>query len=179
MDQEHGDHVYVIEKGFRPQSGDGLVILEKKVAGIIKTADCLPIVICDVHYPMVSIVHAGWRGTAKKIVLKAIHTMEALGSERDHMVSLLGPSIGPCCYEIKDDVHSVFMGSGFPGHIFQEHNNSLFLDLRLANIWTLRSGGVNKVFDCNMCTFCSDGQFYSFRRGDTGKRQLNFVYLEG
>ena len=179
MNQEHGDDVHVIGNGEKPPSGDGLIILEKKVAGIIKTADCLPIVICDALYPMVSIVHAGWRGTKKKIVMKAILAMEALGSKRDSMIALLGPSIGPCCYEVKGDIYAIFQDNGFPGHIFHNHNNSLFLDLRKANTWMLEAGGIKKIYALNMCTHCNDGLFHSFRRGDAGKRQINFVYLEG
>lgn len=179
MDQEHGDHVHMITNGQRPRSGDGLIILEKNVAGIIKTADCLPIIICDVMYPMVSIIHAGWRGTAKKIVMKAVLDMERLGSRRDDMIVLFGPSIGPCCYEIRDDVYSIFNKNGFPEHIFCKKNNSLFFDLRQANTWILMAIGINKVYDLGMCTYCNNGLFHSFRRGDTRNRQINFVSLEG
>ena len=179
MNQEHGDHVHVVVDDARPRSGDGLIILEKRIAGIIKTADCLPIIICDAHYPMVSIVHAGWRGTEKKIAMKAIKTMEELGSKRDHLVALLGPSIGPCCYEVKDDVHAIFRSGGFPEDIFNKQNNSLFLNLKKANGWMLKSGGINKVYECDMCTYCNKPLFHSFRRGDTDSRQINFVYLKG
>jgi len=179
MNQEHGDDVHIISNGEKPCSGDGFTILEKRVAGIIKTADCLPIIICDAGYPMASIIHAGWRGTAKRIVMKAVLAMERLGSKRGNMIALLGPSIGPCCYEVKDDLCPIFINGGFPGHIFHRKNNSLFLDLRRANTWMLRIGGINKIYDLDMCTYCNDGLFYSFRRGDTSKRQINFVSLEG
>jgi purine-nucleoside/S-methyl-5'-thioadenosine phosphorylase / adenosine deaminase len=179
MNQEHGDNVHVISNGEKPCSGDGLIILEKRVAGIIKTADCLPIILCDASYPIASIIHSGWRGTAKRIVMKSILAMERLGGIRDNMIALLGPSIGPCCYEVKDDIYTIFHDDGFPEHIFHRKNNSLFFDLRRANTWMLRSGGVNKIYNFDMCTYCNDGLFYSFRRGDTGKRQINFVSLEG
>lgn len=179
MNQEHGDDVHVISNGEKPPSGDGIIILEKKMAGVIKTADCLPIVIFDPLYPIVSIVHSGWRGTKKKIVMKAILSMEALGSKRDSMSVLLGPSIGPCCYEVKDDIYAIFNDSGFPGHIFHRQNNALFLDLKKANTWMLETGGINKIYGLNMCTYCNNGQFHSFRRDASGKRQINFVYLEG
>jgi hypothetical protein len=180
MNQEHGDHVHVIGGGEgRPLSGDGLIILEKGVAGIIKTADCLPVIICDPHNVLVSIVHAGWRGTAKKIVMKAAQAMESLGSKREDMVALLGPSIGSCCYEVKNDVHEIFRSEGFPHNIFRTQNNSLYLDLKKANGWMLRSGGIDMVYECPMCTFCNNRLFHSFRRGDAGKRQINFVYFKG
>lgn len=177
--QEHGDRVHVVGEGAKPLSGDGLVLVERNVAGIIRTADCLPIILCDVRHPMASIIHAGWRGTAKGIINQAIGLMEKLGSRRGDMVALLGPAIGSCCYEVGEDVHGVFARVGFPESVFHHDNCSLFLDLKLANAWLLREGGINKIHDLAMCTRCNGDLFFSFRRGDKTKRQINFVYLKG
>jgi YfiH family protein len=179
MNQEHGDQVHVVGKGEKPVSGDGLIIYERKVAGIIKTADCLPIILSDIILPLVSIIHAGWRGTVKGITRKAVGMMEKLGSRKENLTALLGPSIGPCCYEVKDDVHSLFIKNGFPEQIFHTRNNSLYLDLKLANAWVLQESDVGSVRELHMCTYCNHNLLNSFRRGDTGKRQINFVYLEG
>jgi len=179
MNQEHGNDIHVFNNGQMPQSGDGLIILEKNVAGIIKTADCLPIILFDVVHPMVSIVHAGWRGTAKKIIRKAVFSMVELGGRKENIMALLGPSIGPCCYEVKEDVYSAFKREGFPDYVFLEGRNSLFLDLKRANAWMLQKSGIKEVYDLDMCTRCNDNLFYSFRRGDTEKRQINFVSLKG
>jgi YfiH family protein len=179
MNQEHGNDVHVINNGQMPQSGDGLIILEKNIAGIIKTADCLPVILCDAVHPMVSIIHAGWRGTVRKIVRKAVFSMVELGGRTKNIIALLGPSIGPCCYEVKEDVYSAFTRGGFPAYVFLERRNSLFLDLRRVNAWMLQKSGINEVYELDMCTRCNDNLFYSFRRGDTGKRQINFVSLKG
>jgi hypothetical protein len=128
---------------------------------------------------MASIIHAGWRGTVKGIVGKAVLAMEQAGSKKENMVALLGPSIGPCCYQVKNDVYSIFNKDGFPEHIFSQKNNSLFLDLKQANAWVLRESGINKIYDLDMCTYCNNDLFHSFRRGDTGKRQISFVSLKG
>lgn|GEM_PF-96201 len=180
MNQEHGCNVHVIRDGQRPHSGDGLIILEKNVAGIIKTADCLPIILCDVVHPMVSIIHSGWRGTVEKIVRNAIFSMIELGSRTTDIIALLGPSIGPCCYEVKEDVCTAFKAAGFPEYVFIKKKTSLFLDLKQANAWVLNKSGINEIYSLNMCTrCCKDIMFYSFRRGDTGKRQINFASLKG
>lgn len=179
MNQEHGNHIHVINNGQMPQSGDGLIILEKNVAGIIKTADCLPIILFDALHPMVSIVHAGWRGTVKRIVRKAVFSMVELGGRKKDIMALLGPSIGPCCYEVKEDVYSAFKSADFPEYVFLKRRNSLFLDLKRANAWMLQKSGINEVYDLDMCTRCNNVLFYSFRRGDAGKRQINFVSLKG
>jgi YfiH family protein len=177
MKQEHGVDVHVIQDGHGPESGDGLILLSKGIAGIVKTADCLPIIICEPDYPVVSIIHAGWRGTAKKITKKAIEKMSELGVDNKKMIVLLGPSIGPCCYEIKNDVHKVFMEEGFSDVILKRKNGSLFLDIRQANIDILQNEGIQNIYDIGLCTSCSQNLFNSYRGGEKEKRQINFVSL--
>ncbi|OPY67863.1 MAG: Laccase domain protein YfiH [Syntrophorhabdus sp. PtaU1.Bin050] len=179
MQQVHGNTVHTIRNGEKPEAGDGLVLMEKGIAGIIRTADCLPIILCDVSRPLVSIVHSGWRGTAARIVEKAVDAMERLGAAKENVVALLGPSIGSCCYEVKEDVRAVFRKKGFPEHIFRERDRSMFLDIREANACALRDCGVNRVYDTGLCTCCEPAYFYSFRRGDKGRRQINFVSIRG
>lgn len=178
MDQEHGDAVHTIRDGERPYAGDGLIMMEPRVAGIIKTADCLPVIIADPAFPMASIIHAGWRGTVKGIVGKAVRQMILLGANVEKVTALLGPSIGPCCYEVGQDVHSVFINAGFPREVFREKKGSLYLDLRAANRWLLREEGVERICETDLCTFCAKALFYSYRRGDGDKRQINFVSVD-
>ncbi|OPX98962.1 MAG: Laccase domain protein YfiH [Syntrophorhabdus sp. PtaU1.Bin002] len=179
MQQVHGNTVHTIRNGEKPGSGDGLVLAEKGIAGIIRTADCLPVILADISRPLVSIVHAGWRGTALRIIEKAVDAMEHLGAAKENMIALFGPSIGPCCYEVKEDVRIIFREEGFPEHIFRERNGSVFLDLREANVWALNARGVYRIYDTGLCTCCEKTHFYSFRRGDKGRRQINFVSIKG
>jgi len=179
MKQEHGIDVHVIQDGHRPVSGDGLIITSKGIAGIVKTADCLPIIICGMDCPVVSIVHAGWRGTAKKIAKKAIDKMSEFGVDRKGITAILGPSIGPCCYEVKDDVRNIFMEEGFSDDIFKRKNNTLFLDIRQANMEILHNEGIEDIYDINLCTRCNKDIFNSYRGGEKEKRQINFVSLTG
>ena len=177
MRQEHGDAVHVVRDGERPLVGDGLILLKKGVAGVIKTADCLPIIIADPFCPMTSIVHAGWRGTVRKITRKTVQTMAGLGAKRGRMVALLGPSINACCYRVGEDVYKEFMDAGFSENAFRHTGDSLFLSLRQANRELLESEGVRYISDADLCTFCTAERFHSFRRGETDKRQINFVSL--
>lgn len=178
MLQEHGDTVHVVEGGRRPSSGDGIILLEKGVAGIIKTADCLPVILADPGFPMAAIVHAGWRGTAKRIVASAIRRMADLGAKREDMAALMGPAIGPCCYEIQEDVRDVFVKEGFSGGVIRRREGGgLSLDLKAANRETLLGEGVERIHDAALCTYCSGGLFHSFRKGEKDRRQINFVSL--
>jgi polyphenol oxidase len=177
MRQEHGDEVHIVNNGDKPVYGDGLILVKRGVAGIIKTADCLPIVIADPGYPMASIVHAGWRGTVKKITEKAVRSMVGLGADKRRMVALLGPSINACCYQVGEEVHREFQDAGFSEKIFSRSGDSLFLSLRQANKEILAREGVLKIGDADLCTFCTVDLFHSFRRGEGKKRQINFVSL--
>jgi polyphenol oxidase len=178
MRQEHGSEVHTVSGAGRPASGDGLIILEKGVAGIIKTADCLPIIIADPGYPMASIVHAGWRGTVKRITQKAVRSMADLGAKKGRMVALLGPSINECCYRVGEEVYREFQSAGFSERTFTRRENALFLSLRQANREMLEQGGVERIVDADFCTFCTAGLFHSFRKGETERRQINFVSLK-
>jgi polyphenol oxidase len=176
MSQEHGDEVHVVEKGERPASGDGIILLEKGVAGIIKTADCQPVILCEPDFPVAAIVHAGWRGTASRIAGKAVGMLAGLGAERKKIIALFGPAIGPCCYEVQKDVADVFSKEGFSPDVVRHVDGSLRLDLGAANRETLMKEGVEVICDAGLCTLCS-GLFHSFRAGELVRRQINFVSL--
>jgi len=177
MHQEHSDAIHIIENSERPTAGDAIILIQKRVAAIIKTADCLPIIISDLKYPMAAIAHAGWRGTAKRITEKVVKRMVKLGARREHMVALVGPAILSCCYEVKEDVYTIFKNKGFPETVFTRINDTLFLDLKDVNMKMLESSGIKEVYDINLCTCCNPHLFYSYRRKASEGRQINFVSL--
>jgi YfiH family protein len=182
MYQEHGDRVHVIADGERPGTGDALIVLERGVAALVKTADCLPVIIADPEYPMAAVIHAGWRGTAQRITEKVLQRMVELGGRPERMTALFGPAIGPCCYRVGDDVRQAFSDARFPDDVFlfrdgARNNRDLFLNLKDANRFLLEAAGVPDVDDVTLCTYCTGNLFYSYRRGDRNVRQLNFVSL--
>jgi len=177
LSQEHGDTIHVIKNHERPKIGDGLIITKKHIGCIIKTADCLSIMLYDVSNNIAAIIHAGWRGTVKKITEKTIRIMKDFGSKPDKIEAILGPSINNCCYTVGEELYKIFIEKGFSKNIFKRRDNGLFLDLREANTEILKKEGVSQVYNINICTFCTDRLFYSYRRGDRNKRQINFVSL--
>jgi len=177
MHQEHSDTIHVIKNSEGPVAGDAIILIQKNIGAIIKTADCLPIIICDLTYPMAAIVHAGWRGTALRITEKVAIRMEECGARRERMVAMLGPAIQSCCYEVKDDVYTIFKNNGFSESIFTCTDNTLFLDIRNANIQMLHDSGITTIYDINLCTHCNPHLFYSYRRKAQEGRQINFVSL--
>ena len=172
MEQRHSDTIHLIRQGERPESGDGLVILEKGVFGVVKTADCLPIIMAEPSVPVTAILHAGWRGTLRGITRKAVNLLKAIGGET--ITVLFGPAIGPCCYEVKEDLRDLFSASGFPEEVFEERGGRLFFDLKKANLLQLDCRC--DVYDLPLCTYCESRFFSSARRGDRG-RQISFAGL--
>jgi YfiH family protein len=179
LDQEHGDTVHIITAGERPRAGDGLVLVEPGVIGVIKTADCLPVILYAPGYPACAIVHAGWRGTALLISRKAVAAMVGLGIATASMRALIGPGIGPCCYNVGEDVVAAFKAAGISDEVFARRGDLTFLDLKEANRRILTAEGVHDIDDANLCTSCRKDLFFSARRGRQRGRQINFALIKG
>ncbi len=104
--QVHGDTIHVVDSV--PDSlldGDALITSQKGLFLGIKTADCVPILLLDPVRGITAAVHAGWRGTVLRIAGKVVRTMKSeFGTQPSDLLAVLGPAIGPCCYEVDDIV---------------------------------------------------------------------------
>jgi len=191
LKQVHSDIVHVIDGGNVERAaatrlpGDALVTDLPGVLLVVKTADCLPVFLVDESRRIVAAVHCGWRGTRSRIVEKTIEVLsEKYGAPPDGLLAALGPCIGRDCYEVGDEVRSVFAREGFPGPLFRERTADgprYLFDLRAANVASLRAAGVreeNIVSDAS-CTHCEPG-LLSFRRDkDENARMASFVGFAG
>jgi YfiH family protein len=143
----------------------------------VETADCLPILLVDQDRRLAAAVHAGWRGTAAGIVGAVVDRMIEAGARPPRVLAALGPCIGPCCYEVGDDVLAAFATMGT--RCWHEGPNGRpHLDLRAANRWQLESCGLrpDQIEDLAECTFCHPRGYPSYRRdgADCG-RMVSFV----
>jgi len=177
MHQEHGHEIQVIGNGDRPACGDGILLYKRGIAGVIKTADCLCVILVDPGFPMAAIVHAGWRGTLQRITPRAVDMMTERGAAKQRMVALMGPSIRSCCYVVGQEVRVAYLSEGFPDSIFSERNGSLYLDLGKANASLLTDEGIETIHDTGLCTCCTGDDFASYRKGARNARQVNFVAI--
>ena len=92
-------------------AGDALITDQPGILLAVRTADCLPILLVDPHHRAVAALHAGWRGALGRIAEKAVGAMRGVfGSNPYNLHAALGPGIGPCCYEVGEEVVSAFRG---------------------------------------------------------------------
>ena len=148
----------------REQEGDALITNQVGISIGVRTADCVPLLLLDSVTRSVAAVHAGWRGSAKEIVCRAVEQMTAaFGTKPRDVFAAIGPCIRPCCYKVGPDVATQFR-SVFP----EWHGTDLPSSLALAeaNRRQLRAAGVDDdhIFDCGLCTACETAEFHSYRK---------------
>jgi YfiH family protein len=159
--QRHSPTVQRAEPGVRDEPGDGLWTDEPGLPLLALSADCLPIAIASTNgRPALAAVHAGWRGLAEGVVDAAV---AALG--RGPLAAIVGPAVGPCCYEVGHEVSAFFDADLTRGRI---------LDLWSAAERALRRAGVERVERVDLCTRCNPQLFFSHRR-DGPRRGLQGV----
>lgn len=172
LKQIHSDRLVAVDPAYQNgrdrQKADGILLLAPGFYGVIKTADCLPVVAVNPRKRALCALHAGWRGTRDSIVRKGLSRfLQATGSDPEDVVVAFGPSIRRCCYEVGPEVIEDFRKAG--------HNIDLFmsgrhLDVVEANRLQAESLGIHAILDSGMCTACRTDLFYSYRReGVTGR----------
>lgn len=142
---------------------DGLWTDEPGRGLMLLTADCLPVALARANgTPGLAVLHVGWRGLLAGIVAAGA---QALGAGR--LAAAIGPGIGPCCYEVGDEVAAPF-GERFGAGVLAGRN----LDLAEATERTLRAAGAESVERIQLCTSCEAELFFSHRRdrGITGRQ---------
>ncbi len=178
LNQLHGDEIIVVDEAppeNRPvfADADGMVTDRRGLALVIRTADCVPVFAFDSARGVLGAAHSGWRGCSLNISGKLIGLMKKrYGSLPADIHAFMLPSIGPDSYTIGDDV-----AAHFPYYVVSK-NEKLYLDLRGNVAASLRREGIpsEKILVCPQCSFIDNREFFSHRRGDTG-RNLNFAFL--
>jgi polyphenol oxidase len=160
----------------RPEA-DAIVASAPGVALAVQAADCVPLLLADAKTGAVAAVHAGWRGTCARVAPAAIQAMaRAFGTCPGDLTVAIGPSIGPCCYEVGGELLLRFEEDGHESADIVRwfarvpaasalSDESLRLDVPAANRDQLMAAGVrpDRIFACGLCTKCRSDVFDSFR----------------
>jgi YfiH family protein len=192
--QVHGTDVLMLD---RPVTGserledgwDALITNQARVLLTVRTADCVPVLVQDPVRHVVGAIHAGWRGTVAGIVRKTIERMaQRFGSEPTSLRLAIGPSIGPCCYEVDAPVLERLrdmardMDIDWREAVEDRGGGKAMLDLRaLVRIQAIATGvPLQSVQSVDLCTACHLDLFYSYRReGAVVGTMLSGIMLTG
>jgi polyphenol oxidase len=191
LQQFHSDVIHLFHSAPSESCrGDASLTNHPGLLLAVQTADCVPILLVDPKKRVVAAVHAGWRGTLARIVLKTVGRMRMeFACKPQDILAALGPAIGGCCYEVGTEVASAFatkfagaeayfdelrtgdepnpiqwLNMMPPGH--QPPPKNVFLDLRKANRAQLLEAGLREknIFVCSLCTACHTDQLFSYRK---------------
>lgn len=155
-------------------SADGYVTSERGVVPAVKTADCVPVLLCACddggRVLSVAAVHAGWRGTSAGIVAEAVRFMTADGARAENIRAAIGPAISVCCYEVGHDFYKAFnprLRERFvkPDGLSARADMKYHADLKGANLWLLLGAGLRRenIDVSEDCTCCRGELYYSHR----------------
>lgn len=187
--QTHGDKILAIDSGFlsKPdleQSAllhgiDALITDQPDVCIGVTTADCVPVLVFDPVLKVFAAIHAGWKGTVRKLVAKAVFKMaEMYGCRYENLTVGIGPFISREYFEVGDEVVAAFSEAGFDMDIIRSFNGKTsksHLDLGKANKQLLIELGVGSenIEMTSYCTYREADMFFSARRqGQKSGRML-------
>ncbi|MCX7884104.1 MAG: peptidoglycan editing factor PgeF [Caloramator sp.] len=178
LKQIHGNNFYVVDdknyKDIIGKEGDALITSSKNIAVGVLTADCVPVLLCDYENNVIAAVHAGWRGTYQNITSIVIDYMiKEMGCCEKTIIAAIGPSIGPCCFEVSFDTAQKFT-------FVHEKNKKYYVDLWQENINQILKYGIPKsnIDMFKLCTYCNRDMFFSYRRDNgTNGRIGAFIQL--
>jgi YfiH family protein len=167
--QVHGanvlSHSSAWEGWLRCGDADGHFSLDRGTATAVSIADCVPVFIAHAS-GATALLHSGWRGTAARIVDRALDLFEARGMRAPDLTLHLGPAICGPCYEVSPDVYERLTGAAV--------EKPTTVDLRALIADQARSRGVRQISIAADCTRCDNDRYFSHRAGDAG-RQLGVL----
>ena len=167
--QVHGDRVISHGTGWegwlRGGDADGHFALDRGTGMAVSIADCVPVFLAH-SSGAAALLHSGWRGTASRIVERALDLFESRGMPSAELTLHLGPAICGGCYEVSRDVFERLTGRSV--------DRATTVDLRALIADHARQRGVRRISISESCTRCNNDSFYSHRAGDSG-RQLGVL----
>ena len=152
---------------------DGIITAVPELVVMLLFADCIPVILFSPKNKVLGVIHAGWRGTAKKIVLKGVKIFtDNFNIYPEEIKAAIGPAIGQCCYPVSIDVASELKMSINDDYdkifINDKNTDKVKIDLKKLNARQLMEIGVKNIDILDYCTSCHNSLFYSYR-ADNGK----------
>lgn len=180
--QIHSDIVNKIDENNigQKKDGDALITNITNVPLLIFTADCVPIAIIDKKHKAIGLSHAGWRGTYDLIAKKTIDEMtKNYNTNPEDLVCIIGPSIGPCCYEVSQELAEKF-NTNFTNStekLYTIEDGKYKLDLWKVNEYIIKECGVKdeNIINLKICTSCNSDKFHSYRKHNQTPKRIGTI----
>ncbi len=181
LNQTHGNNVVWAEAlmDSRPEADASIANYGNTVCAVL-TADCLPILLCDIDGQQIAAIHAGWRGQVAGIIEATVNEMTVPASK---LLAWLGPAIGPAVYEVGADVYGqvMHMAANLPENLFFQSlgNEKWLMNLYAIARYKLQALGIppTQIFGGEYCTYSNPSLFYSYRRSKTTKRMASVIWF--
>lgn len=146
---------------------DALITNVPHVCIGVSTADCIPIIIYDTKKHIAATVHAGWRGTVKRIAEKTVSAIQTeYGADPKNLKAVIGPGISVDAFEVGNEVYEEFACSGFNMDAITVHKDKWHINLPKCNREQLIDAGIanDNIEDCGICTYNNSDTFFSARK---------------
>lgn len=176
--QVHGTRLVEAVSGGPVLEADAVTTAQPGLGCVVMTADCLPVFFCDQAGTRVAVAHAGWRGLLAGVLESALSAF----ADASEVLAWLGPAIGPCHFEVGQEVRDAFLVSdpeaanhfqpspGRAGHWYADLYGLASLRLRRRGVLRIHGGG--------FCTYHESQRFYSFRRDGATGRMASVIWLD-
>lgn len=177
LEQVHGTEVAAPRAGQTGLVADAAVTRTPGVVLAVRTADCLPVILCDRDGSVIAVAHAGWRGLAAGVLEATVGAMAIDGAD---LLAWFGPAIGKSAFEVGPEVRSAFLAhDARAAEAFtQGRDDRWHADLETLARQRLGSTGVTAIHGGGRCTVSDPVRFHSYRRdGGTG-RMATLVWME-
>lgn len=180
LSQVHGAavHVATSQSGGTAEADIAISDAPDRVL-VVQVADCAPILTADHAGHVVAASHAGWRGTAADVAGVTVQALaHRYAASPESLTAAIGPCIGPCCYEVGEELVRAFAAVGWSeadtARWFVRRDGRVYLDIWRANADQLAKAGVpgDRVFVSRLCTACHPDWFCSYRRDGVGTGRL-------
>ena len=179
--QIHSDIVNIIDdKYINNTEGDALITNKIGIPLIIKVADCVPILLYDKENKVIALVHSGWKGTLKDITNKTIEVMiNKFNSKPQNINAYIYPSIRICHFEVEEDVYSLFKDKikNIDKYTIKK-DIKYYIDLQSIIKDNLINIGITNITDINICTYCNNNLYHSYRYNHTNKRNILLAMIK-
>ncbi|WP_046321692.1 peptidoglycan editing factor PgeF [Mycobacterium sp. UM_Kg1] len=178
MNQVHGDHVVRVDgpRAAAVEATDALVTTVPRLAMVVVTADCVPVLLADARAGVVAAVHAGRVGAQRGVVVRAVEEMLAAGANAGDISVLLGPAVSGLHYEVPAQMADE-VEQALPGSRTVTSAGTVGLDLRAGIARQLRGLGIEAIDADPRCT-AADPKLFSHRRDGLTGRLASLVWLE-